>query len=614
MLFAKRNCLAGLCLLAGLSLARPAHAYVDLSPTIAKVMSDAQTIALVDVVSLDREKRILTLKERITFKGKAGDAPLTQQVAETPTAIIPRAITQWAQPGARAIVFSSARTAIVCLGQSWYQLKLVGKEWKLGPERPDLAMTYYGTVSRLTQGINQILAGRDAILTMVPHGDSENVGFDLALNRMAYPALVTVQRVRVNLKMPSAVMMVSSNPAYMLGLGPADEEDLPVLIRQLKADDSASRAGAADDIRQLTEILGASHTKSALPALEECLTDSAAPVRTAAAGTLLRITHGHDKSLQVLQTALASPDAATRCNAANAAAVTGKAGQPLVPTLAQLLKDPDESVRYAALQAIGTLGSTALAARDAVIPLLESPEDMITAADALGRMGPRAQPVPPAMTKMLQSDQAGVRMAALRGMSQIGGKEALPAAEYIAREIAGTAEIDAYNMVEYLGLLGPVAAEPASRIRTVPMPNPAVMQAANWAMNAPAGFPWQSNSADFLGSLGDSVFAGFVAALGERLKPCALALAPRIMDNTAGKVPDWGYKILNAAPEESIQTIAPHLQDKNKTMRERAALTLGKMGPAAVSAQPQVQTALAATTDAREKNLLAWCLHQITED
>ncbi len=614
MIAARAHLLMVACVIAAALMPRPASAYVDLSPTIAKVVNDSRNIALVEVVSLDREPRILTLRERTVLKGAAGNTPLIQQVAENKNASIPRAIVQWAEPGAQGVVFSTARTAVVCIGESWYQLKLSGNQWTLGPDRPELAMTYYGSVSRLATGLQQILAGGEAVLTMVPHGDTQNVGFDLALNRMAYPALVTVQRLRVNLKMPGVVMTVSSNPAYMLGLGPVDEEQLPALVGELKTDDSAARAGAIEDIREMTEILGAARTRTALAAIEACLADAAPRVRFLAAGTILRMTHGDQRALNLLAEGLASADWTTRRDAATAVAVTGTAGGPLASALAKLLTDPDQAVRSAALEAVGTLGPVMVSARDAVVPLLDSPDEMIAAADALGRMGPRAQPVPAQMIKMLESDQVAVRLAALRGMSQIGGKEALPAAEYIAHTIDSVAEIDAYNMVEYLALLGPIASGPASQIKSVPMPNFAVIQAANWAMNAPTGFPWLGGGADTLGAIGDSVFAGFVASLGERMKPCALLLAPRLMEGTAGNVPDWGYKILNAAPEESINTIAPHLKDVDRTMRERAAVALGRMGPAAAAAQAQVQSAIARAPDPREANLLAWCLHQITSD
>jgi len=610
----KRRFLVVASLLAAAVMPRPAAAYVDLSPTIGKVIGDSRTIALVEVVNLDRQKHTLTLRERTVLKGKAGETPLIEQVAESDQADIPRSIVQWAEPGAQGIVFSTARTAIVCIGQSWYQLRLAGDQWKLGLDRPELTLTYYGSVSRLATGLQRMLAGGDAVLTVVPHGDAENVGFDLALNRMAYPALVKVQRIRANLKMPGTVFMVSSNPAYVVGLGPVDETELPSVVSALQTGDATARAAAAEDIRQLTEMLGAARTRAALPALEGCLGNSSPQVRCLAAGTILRITHGHEKALRVLKEGLSSADWMTRRDATKAAAVTGRAGEPLVPMLAGLLNDPDEGVRWAALEAIGTLGPVAAGARDEVAALLDSPDEMIGAADALGRMGPRAQPVPAKMVAMLQSDQTEVRLAALRGMSQIGGKESLPAAEYIASHIADVAEIDAYNMVEYLALMGPIASGPAARIRTVPMPNYAVSQAANWAMNAPSGIPWLGGGSDMLGSIGDSVYAGFVAALGERLRPCALALAPRVIKGTAGSVPDWGYRILNAAPEESIRTIAPHLKDTDKTVRERAAVALGRMGPGAAGAKTQVEAAMAQAQDTREKNLLAWCLHAITAD
>ena len=539
------------CMLAGGALASPSFGYVDLAPTIAKVINDSRAISVVQLAEFDRPKRTATFKEIKVLKGLAGQTPLIQPVAADEKAIIPRPILQWAEPGAQAVVFSSTRTALVCIGPYWYQLNASGSNWKLGPERVELALTYCGTVSRLARGLETILGGGDAILTMMPHDVDRNASFDLALNRLAYPALVTLERVRANLKMPNTVWNVSNSPNYLIGLGPVDESDLPVVVGQLQNGDPAIRAGAAEDIRELTEVVGAAKTASTVPALEKLLPDSSPRVRTAAAAAILRITHGHAAALKVLADALANTDAATRRDAANAASVTGRAGEPLVPTLAKLLKDSDD-VKFAALQAIGTLGPVALAARDAVVPLLNSPDDVIDAAEALGRMGPRARPIPPAMSKMLTSDQIGVRMAALRGMSQIGGKEALPAAEYIANNITTANEIDAFNMTEMLALIGPVAREPAIRIQSVPIPNPAVLSATNWAINAPGAFPWQDANIDDLGDLFSFVWATYVLELGERLRPCALALAPQLMNDTAGDVPDWGYKILNAAPTESI--------------------------------------------------------------
>ncbi len=119
-------------LLALCTLARPAHAYVDLAPTMAKLITDSKSVSLVEVVQFDRTTRTLILKEIQTYKGpkptgNGGGAAASDTgeirhiVAPSDTAIIPRPIMQWAQPGAQAVLFSSGRTALVCTGQAWYQ-------------------------------------------------------------------------------------------------------------------------------------------------------------------------------------------------------------------------------------------------------------------------------------------------------------------------------------------------------------------------------------------------------------------------------------------------------------------------------------------------------------
>lgn len=590
-------------------------AYVDLAPTVGKIITDSRNISLVKVVEFDRAKRTVTLEEVRVLRGDKAAGPIRHQVAASETAIIPRQIMQWAEPGAQAVVFSSARTAIVCVGEGWYQVKLMGDEWKLGPDRPELPLSYYGTVTRLADGVEKMIAGRDAVLTMMPHGVEQGASFDTALNRSAFRGLVKVQRLRANMKMPSVVFSVSNNPVYMLGMGPVDEADLPELSKQMASPDANQRAEAADDIRQLTDIVGAAKTKSAAPALEKLLSDSAPRVRYLAAGAILRITHSHDAATKVLLAGLKSTDPLQRRDAANAAAITGKAGAALVGDLTKLLSDKDESVLVAALQAVATLGSVALPARDAVVPLLAQDSYMIDAADALGRMGPRAQPVPSAMLKMLDSEQSSVRWAALRGMSQIGGKEAIPAAEYIAKNVTGASEIDAYNMVICLALLGPVAREPAAAIRNIPsLVNPVLPQATNWAMNADTTFPWQSGASFGFGDVGNFIYSAYVTELGERLRPCALKLAPQLIKGTAGTIPDWGYRILNASPEESVAIVAPYLADADKVMRERAAVILGYMGPPAESARAQLEKAMAAAPEEHERKLIAWSLREISRD
>ena len=116
----KSRFLLGFVAVSLISLPRQCLAYVDLAPTIAKVIQDAKTICVLELSSFDRKSGTASYKALKTLKGQPGTSPLTHQVASDGTNFVPRAIIQWAQPGAHAVVFSSSKTAIVCIGQAWY--------------------------------------------------------------------------------------------------------------------------------------------------------------------------------------------------------------------------------------------------------------------------------------------------------------------------------------------------------------------------------------------------------------------------------------------------------------------------------------------------------------
>ena len=335
-----------------------------------------------------------------------------------------------------------------------------------------------------------MLAGKDAVLTVVAHGaDDEAASFDLALNRTSVPELVRIQRIRADMKMPPMVMAASSNPAYSLGIGAVDEAELPGLLTKLKSADPVVRADAADDLRRLGP-----KAKGALKPLTELLRDAAPRVRFAAAAAVMRIDPKDTQGVEPLSKGLESTDPAERRDAAKATGLAGPAAAGLTPKLAILLKDSDESIRIAALQAISMLGPAASKAAEAVTPLLDNPELAVDAADALGRIGPAARPVPAPLVKMLSSDQAAVRWAAVRAMAQIGGEEAHPAVDFMIRTLPGAAEVDAYNMMIYLALLGPVARDAADVLQTARIKHPVLPSVTRWAISGSTSLPWLGGS------------------------------------------------------------------------------------------------------------------------
>jgi HEAT repeat protein len=583
----------------------PAKAYVDMAPTLGTILREATAVALIEVDRFSIERGALLLKKVRDLKGEVGASPVKHQVLRGDETRVEETIRDWAEPGRRGVLFVSGKSALVCMGQGWYQV-YAGAEgwWRLGAPRPDLALAYYGGVARLTDAVTQMIDGRTAIITTLPHGaDKEGASFDLALERTRLPDLVKIQRLRAHLRMPGVVMAVSANPAYLVGPGPAGEDEIPSLRKRLADADTTVRAEAANDLGSLgAKAAGAS------PDLTKLLGD-APEVRTAAAAALLRIEPDHASALDTLAQGLASDDVETRRHAARSIGKAGTAAAPLVVKLAALLGDRDLVVRRAALQAIATLGATAESAVEPVARLLENPETMLGAAEALGRIGPAARPAMKDLASLLKAAAAATRWAGVRAMVQIGGDGAGPAVDFIRRELASASELDSYNMLIYLALLGPNAKDAVPAIRTSRVKNPILRQATAWAIEPESRFP-------FVMPMGDAEFARYIfesylRELRDGLRPAAAMMARRIMDGTAGELPPWAYALLAKHPKDVIPLLMPGLTSDELVKRERAAVALGYMGPVAAAARDEVCKAVERAPGEQERRLLAWTLRQI---
>jgi len=603
-----RFVLAGICcLLAAWSVS----AYVDLAPTLSRIIRESQTITVAEVVRFSSEKGAVILKKVRDLKGESSADEFKHLLVRAQDAVVDRPILEWADPGRRCVVFVTGKAAVVCVGEGWYQTHAAEDGWwRSGVARPDLPLAYYGPVSRLIDAVPLIVAGKSAVITTLPHGaNREGASFDLALNRASLPGLVKVQRLRASKDMPAMAMGVGSNPAFVLGMGRVAKEEVPALRAKLTSADATARAESATELG----FLGAD-AAGAADELAKLFEDTAPGVRLAAASAWLRIKSsasgpGGARALEVLAKGLTDDEATTRRHAARAVGLAGSAAAPLAGKLGDLLSDPDVIVRRSALQAIATLGPAAAKALEPTTALVEHRETAVDAADALGRMGPGARPALKKLARLLAAEAPAERWAAVRAMAQIGGPEAEPAVQFMIKELPKAPEVDGYNMLIYLSLLGPVAKDAIPAVRKSPVRNPILKQTTTWAIDPSTDPPGA-------GPLGEMeivhyILEAYVRELGDHLKPAAEVLAKKIMAGKAGNVPGWGYKLLARFPDESLAILTPNLAHKDLAMRERATVAIGYMGRAAVAAKSQVAETLKGSQDEREQRLLQWCLREL---
>lgn len=176
---------------------------------------------------------------------------------------------------------------------------------------------------------------------------------------------------------------------------------LPELMEMLKTD-QRFRAAA---------ILGSmgAEAKDAVPLLTAQLKTRDVDSQCSAASALFRIS-GSDAGLPALRERLKSPK--TFSYAASSLTVFGPAGRAALPELAAGLDDPE--LCFDAADCIA-----AVAGPEDVPLLIRAVERSISAARALGKLGPAAKEAVPALTKQLTSRSVGIRRAAADALALI---------------------------------------------------------------------------------------------------------------------------------------------------------------------------------------------------
>jgi HEAT repeat protein len=163
---------------------------------------------------------------------------------------------------------------------------------------------------------------------------------------------------------------------------------------------------------------------------------------------------------------LKDPDPATRAAIADALALTGSEGKSAAAELAPLLADPDKSVRYSAVIALGRItpeGAPAIAETMARMLGTEKDSDLkVQLIISLGLLGEKSPSVVQALADVLTQSDAELRLRAARVLGTFG-TDAVPAADALLK--AAEADVVAEVRVNALRAFGS-ALGPALKART----------------------------------------------------------------------------------------------------------------------------------------------------
>ena len=414
---------------------------------------------------------------------------------------------------------------------------------------------------------------------------------------------------------------VRTQAAVGLGrIGAPASSEAAGLIGVLKDVDETVRCRAAEALGRVGGDVGAS-----VASLVELLQDASAPVKEAAARALGTLGTAAESAVEALVPLMQDRDESVRKAAAEAVARFGPLDEAATETLAEGLESPDTVIRAQTAEALGTIGAAAEEVAPALVEAMTDDNDRVRAkaVEALGKMGESAASVAvPGLVRALRDQDNWVSALAAEALGQMGESAdgAIPA---LVRSLAHLNPQVRGNAAEALGRLGPAAAGARVALeKAVGDEDGGVRAQATRALGA-IGKPTRSSAGLVLAGFEDAdplVRAAAVESVGLWGEPTDEALAGLLLllEDANDQVKVEAAKILprlaGATPEVIDGLCRRLLDDDSAWVQVHAALALGRLGAAAVSAGgPLLLAAQTGEVGVREQAMRAIAMIQPPE-
>jgi HEAT repeat protein len=582
-----------------------APAYIDVSPTLGRLVNDSASIVLLEVEKASPEKRIIIYRKVADLKGSYPQQQVKHLLSSGLHPREPASILDWAEPGRRAVMFHTGTVAQTCTGKDWYECVAgIPPWWTMTCGQAQLSFAYRGSPDRLAQHVKTLLAGKEVLITAVKYGADDAyweackkaVGSRSWLGGKPYPLC----RFKASLQMPNSIYAMARDARVVVLPGAGGPEDVPALLASLDHPDWRVRADAAAELGLLGDT-----AIGAVPALNAALADPEKQVNIAVAAALVQLDPRHQAAVTILTAHLKDKVAAIRRRAAEALGDAASEARDVVPGLCAALADEEPRVRWAAAEALGRTGTQAEAAIAALTAALKEPEATTRSAaiDALGQMGPRARAASPALLRALRDPERTVGWAAASALIRIDRRKARAAVPLLAEALASTDSRTRWQALANLERMDRAAkqAVPTALLRDALKDRDIGVRGRAARILGDLGPRGEDATPALTAALDDAddwvrcaAAASLVKVLGRRGTVALPALFDGLQDEDADIRADClaALKVLGPAGREAIPEILHLLHDRDAEVRLQAAEALWCINHDAASALPVILAAL----------------------
>jgi HEAT repeat protein len=335
--------------------------------------------------------------------------------------------------------------------------------------------------------------------------------------------------------------------------GAAAKEAAPALVALLKHDNKSLRGQAVTALA----AVGA-ESKDTAAALIQAAKDADAGVRRAVARALRTTKLEFKEVVPILAELVKDPNAQVRQDAATALVARGSEG---VAVLCQTLKDRDLAVRVRqeAATALGRFGPAAADVVPALIEDLKDADVMVRAraASVLAEIGPAARAAAPLLAERLKAPEVAVRVQAARALWRIDRRpEVVPVLIEILK-VPEPSPSSFWDAVRFLGVIGPPANDAI----------PALVRHLDLGVENSNGSFFYYPVTDALIAIGPLAAPTLIRIVNDPWEPAAVR---REAINALGGL---GASAGPAAPD-----LIRAMKDRNNEVRARAMVVLGQLG------------------------------------
>jgi HEAT repeat protein len=250
-----------------------------------------------------------------------------------------------------------------------------------------------------------------------------------AVRAKAVEALGKIGEAAADVAVPSLVRALRDRDSWVSALAAEALGEMgvcagvvPGLVRALGHVNAQVRANAAEALGKLGASAG-----SARPALERAAADEDGTVRARTLRALGALGPPPPSSLHLIRAAVADPDPLVRAAAAAAIGEWDRPPDGVVDELLPLLADPNDQVKIQVCEVLSNWSNSAERIVEGLCQVLAKDDSTWVqgaAAQALTRLGPAAVAAGPALVRLAQTGEAGVREQAMRALVMIQPPEA----------------------------------------------------------------------------------------------------------------------------------------------------------------------------------------------